>query len=1014
MSRKKMWFLTRLKNLTAAVVIASAVRASAVTLSLSSVAPEPTPGDVYNFVGASMDMDNVHASGDAPATNGPANDRYTYIANDQADQGQTFTTGASAGGYQLTEIWIRHAGYTANTIDPDTPQSNGTWWQMGAGGGLTLRITSPAKADTSGFVLASETYTPTGTEGWPESATSSLNGDEHWLHFTLSTPVALAANTTYGFDLTSIINNNTFFEWLGNSTNVFSGGAAYRGGTAGVPDNALNRLVGDRVFLVRLKAASAGAAVSAVQKDSDGVTLKLDPGTLKLRVFSPRVVEVVYVPGDVLPTSKSLSVIAPPSDTNWKLSETVEDIALGTDELTVRVNRASGAVTFCDKTGKTLLAEKAGGGKSLKPTRVGELDTWRSTQIFELPADEAVYGLGQHPDAPMAYRGAKLHLQQENRIVAVPVLLSSRGYGVLWDNPAVTDVDVGATDPALLSWTSEAADAIDYYFIAGPQPDDVIAAYRDLTGKAPMFPKWTWGLWQCREHYETQNELLGVVSEYRRRGIPLDGIIQDWQYWRPGGWGSHEFDPARYPDPTGMVKTVHDENAHIIISVWARFDLGLANLAELEEADAVYPPVYPNVYPAGHGKWYDPFNPAGRRLYWQFLSKNLFSRGFDGWWMDASEAELGGKWGQMRDLTTGAGPGAKVFNAYPLMHSKGVYEGQRAETSDKRAFILTRSAFAGQQRNGAVTWSGDTSGRWDIFKKQVPAGLNFVSTGIPYWNTDIGGFFGGDPGDPRYRELFTRWFQFGTFCPMCRVHGTGKSKDLWRFGPDAEKILVNYDQLRYHLLPYIYSTSWKVTSEGYTLMRPLVMDFRADANVLKIPDQFMFGPALMACPVTEAGARSRSVYLPAGTTWFDFWTGEVFAGGQTIAADAPLATMPLFVRAGAIIPHGPDVQYAAQKTDPIELRVYRGADGAFTLYEDEGDNYNYEKGAYATIPVSWDEANQALLIGDRAGKFPGMAPEHTFRVVFVSSGHGVGVPTTETPDTIIHYTGKAVKVIVTK
>jgi len=757
-------------------------------------------------------------------------------------------------------------------------------------------------------------------------------------------------------------------------------------------------------------AAAAPIAVSSVQKDADGVTLKLQPGTLKLRVFSPRVVEVIYAPGDVLPTNKSLSVINPPVRTKWKLAETPAEISLRTDEIEARVNRATGAVVFFDKNGNTMLAEKSDGGKSLTPTHVGQIDMLRSTQVFEFPADEFVYGLGQHPDAPMGYRGAKLHLQQENRIVAVPVLLSSRGYGVLWDNAAVTDVDAGATDKAALSWTSEAADAIDYYFIYGPEADNVIAAYRQFTGTAPMFPKWTWGLWQCREHYETQPELLGVVAEYRRRGIPLDGIIQDWQYWLPGGWGSHEFDPARYPDPTGMVKTIHDENAHIIISVWARFDLGTSNLMELEKAGAVYPPVYPNVYPAGQGKWYDPFNPDGRRLYWQFLSKNLFSRGFDGWWMDASEAELGGKWGQMRDLTTAAGSGAKVFNAYPLMHSKGVYEGQRAESSDKRAFILTRSAFTGQQRNGAVTWSGDTSGHWDIFKKQIPAGLNFVSTGIPYWNTDIGGFFGGDPDDPKYAELFTRWFQFGTFCPMFRVHGTGKSKELWRFGPEAEKILVSYDQLRYHLLPYIYSTSWQVTSAGGTMMRPLVMDFRADTNVLKIPDQFMFGPALMACPVTKAGATNRSVYLPTGTTWFDFWTGTTYAGGQKIAAASPIETMPLFVRAGSILPYGPTIEYAAQKTDPIELRVYRGADGAFTLYEDEGDNYNYEKGAYATIPISWNEAKQTLTIGKRAGKFPGMAKEHTFRIVWVSAGHGAGTASTEQADEIVTYQGSALKV----
>ena len=523
--------------------------------------------------------------------------------------------------------------------------------------------------------------------------------------------------------------------------------------------------------------SAAPVAVLSAHKNDGGVTLAMKPGTLRLEVFSPRVVRVTYGLENSLPPDKSLAVVGKPERTHWKLAESANEISLSTDELTVHVNRASGAVSFCDNSGNILLAEKADGGKSLTPAHVGNIDTLRGAQVFEFPGDEAVYGLGQHPGAPMGYRGAKLHLQQENRIVGVPVLLSSRGYGLLWDNPAVTDVDAGATDPSSLSWTSEAADSIDYYFIYGPEADNVIASYRQFTGAAPLFPKWTWGLWQCREHYETQQELLGVVAEYRRRGIPLDGIIQDWQYWLPGGWGSHEFDPARYPDPAGMVKQVHDANAHIIISVWARFDLGLTNLAELESAGAVYPPVYPNVYPPGQGKWYDPFNSEGRRLYWKFLSEQLFCRGFDGWWMDASEAELGGKWGEMRSLTTAAGSGAKVFNAYPLLHSAGVYQGQRAETSEKRVFILTRSAFAGQQRNAAVTWSGDTHGDWDTFRKQIPAGLNFVATGIPYWNTNIGGFFAGDPADPKYAELFARWFQFGAFCPMFRVHGTGKSKD---------------------------------------------------------------------------------------------------------------------------------------------------------------------------------------------------------------------------------------------
>jgi alpha-D-xyloside xylohydrolase len=757
-------------------------------------------------------------------------------------------------------------------------------------------------------------------------------------------------------------------------------------------------------------ATAAPPSVSFIRQDTDGIALKVASGTLKLRVFSPRTIEVVFALGDALPQPQSLSVIASPQPTKWQVAETPEQVFLRTEDLEVRVSRASGAVGFYDKTGQCLLRERTPDGKSLIPSRAGNLDTLQSQQVFELSSDEAIYGLGQHPDAPMNYRGAKVHLQQENRIVAVPVLVSNRGYGVLWDNPAVTDVDVGAMDKGLLSWKSEAADSIDYYFMYGPELDRVVASYRELTGAAPMFPKWAWGFWQCRERYETQNELLSVVSEYRKRHIPLDGIIQDWQYWQPGGWGSHEFDGKRFPDPAGMVKTIHEAGAHIIISIWPRFDPGLANLAKLENAGAAFPPVYSNVYPPGKGKWYDPFKPEGRRLYWQFLSERLLARGFDGWWMDASEAELGGHWGEMRDLSTGAGPGAKVFNAYPLEHTMSVYQGQRAENPDKRVFILTRSAFTGQQRNAAVTWSGDTTGTWEIFQHQIPAGLNFVATGIPYWNTDIGAFFGGDPADPGYAELFTRWFQYGALCPMFRVHGTGKPKEVWRFDAATQRILTGFIQLRYHLLPYIYSVAWRVTSANDTMMRPLVMDFRGDANVLGIPDQFMFGPAFMACPVTKPGAANRSVYLPAAAAWFDFWSGAALPGGQRVMAKSPIETMPLYVRAGSILPYGPVIESAAQKPDPLELRVYRGANGSFTLYEDEGDNYNYERGVHAAIPITWNEAQKTLTLGRREGCFPGMLKERTFHVAWVSAGHGAGIAPEEHPDATVSYTGETVTV----
>jgi alpha-D-xyloside xylohydrolase len=888
-----------------------------------------------------------------------------------------------------------------------------------------------------------------------------------------------------------------------------------------------------------------------LHKDEIGITLDTPGGLTRVEFWNERTIRVLHTPTSQLPKNASLAVVAKPQKVKWHSQDNADDVLLTTATLQVRVDKTTGRVCFMDEKDTAILTE-AVNGTTLEPATVGGAATYRVTQQFEFDPQEALYGLGQHQQGVMNYAGTSVHLQQENKEVAVPVMLSSKGYVILWDNPAVTDVNLGGgsreviasdrlfddkglpggltaryykgknfgeliatrTDtkvdfnwnqtpppdlprdnysvrwdgfieakeagqytilasaddgvrlwiddkqvidewntqavttftakadfaansrhsirmeyfqgnggaeahlawqlPTVKSafvWSSEAGNAVDYYVMYGPQPDQAISAYRQLTGAAPMFAKWTWGFWQCKERYQTQEELLGILAEYRKRQIPLDGIIQDWQYWKNGQWGSHEFDPQRYPDPAAMVKTVHDSNAHIIISVWPRFDSETSCFAELNKVGALYPPVYNNVYPKGEGKWYDPFNPKGQQLYWKLVNDKLGKLGFDGWWLDACEAELGGQWGQMRDLKTGAGSGAVVYNAYPLMHTAGVYQGQRADIPSKRVFILARSAYAGQQRNAVVTWSGDIQGNWKVFAAQIPAGLNFSASGIPYWNTDIGGFFGGDPADAKYAELFTRWFQFGTFCPMFRVHGTGAGKEMWRFDEATQKILLDYDQLRYHLLPYIYSVAWQVTRNDYTMMRPLVMDFQHDAKVYNIADQYMFGPAIMVNPVIIAGAASRKVYLPEGSLWYDFWTGQSHAGGQTIDATAPIETMPLFVRAGSIIPYGPAVQYANEKpADPIELRIYPGADGEFTLYEDEGDNYNYEQGDYATISIRWDDQKRQLTIGDRKGKFPGMVKKCTFRIVWVSSNHGTGIAPTKTADMEVSYNGNAVKI----
>jgi len=389
----------------------------------------------------------------------------------------------------------------------------------------------------------------------------------------------------------------------------------------------------------------------------------------------------------------------------------------------------------------------------------------------------------------------------------------------------------------------------------------------------------------------------------------------------------------------------------------------------------------------------------------------LYKLNIDAWWLDASEAELSGRWGEFRDFQTALGSGATVYNAYPLEHTRAMYEGQRSVDHDKRVFLLTRSAYAGQQRNAAVTWSGDISSKWATLRQQIPAGLTFVASGIPYWNTDIGGFFGNNPDDPKFVELFTRWVQYGSFTPMFRVHGTDKPKEIWRFQADTQATLTNFVRLRYHLLPYIYSTAWRVTHDGYTMMRPLVFDFADDAKARRVSDEFLFGPSLLISPVAQPGAVQREVYLPSGADWIDFWSGEARKGGQTISAAAPIERMPIFVRAGAIIPYGPTVDYADEKpAAPIELRVYEGADGAFTLYQDKGDGYDYERGAYATIPITWSNAAQTLSIGERSGEYPEMPDKIVFHVVRVRAGHGASVEPTDKPDAVIQYAGKAVSV----
>jgi alpha-D-xyloside xylohydrolase len=541
-----------------------------------------------------------------------------------------------------------------------------------------------------------------------------------------------------------------------------------------------------------------------------------------------------------------------------------------------------------------------------------------------------------------------------------------------------------------------------------------------------MMPKWAMGLWQSREHYNSQDDILSTVKEFRKRQIPLDNIVQDWFYWKEDQWGSHEFDTLRYPDPDGMIKILHsDLHTHILISVWPKFYVGIKNYDLFLEKGWLYKRNVEKrqkdwVGPGYISTFYDSYNAEARKLFWKLMNEKLFSKGIDAWWLDCSEPDIQSNLSRtetiLRQGPTALGSPSRYLNAFSLMNAKGVYEGQRQTNDSQRVFILTRSAFAGQQRYAATTWSGDIASRWYDMKAQISSGVNFCLSGIPYWSMDIGGF----SVEARYekpteadldewRELNTRWFQFGTFVPILRVHGQFPYREMYNVAPDnhpAYQSILAYDKLRYRLMPYIYSLTGMVTHRDYTIMRGLVMDFGTDKNVLSLNDQFMFGPAFLVNPIYEYKARTRSVYLPAGAGWYDLRNGKYFSGGQTIQADAPYTDIPVFVKEGSIIPCGPEIQYSTEKpADPIRLFVYTGKDGSFTLYEDENTNYNYEKGKFSTIPFTYNEERRELTIGKRQGGFIGMLEKRTFEIVWINRQKHSGLDFQSKPHATVLYDG---------
>lgn len=587
---------------------------------------------------------------------------------------------------------------------------------------------------------------------------------------------------------------------------------------------------------------------------------------------------------------------------------------------------------------------------------------------------------------------------------------------------------------ATTSLWSEVADGLDYYFVYGPSLDDVVAGYRRLTGPATMLPRWAFGLWQSRQRYVTAQDSIGVVDEFRRRGIPLDNIVQDWSYWPVNAWGSHEFEHDRFPDPDAWVKALHERHAHVMISVWGKFYRDTANFAELQRDGYLYQPtldIHLKDWLGYDYTFYDAFNPGARKVYWQQIDRTLFRRGLDAWWLDGSEPDVV----QPSPPTLAAtekligqtyfGPASRTINAWPLFNSQAVYEGQRSSAPDQRVFILTRSGFAGIHRYATVVWSGDTTSTWTALAKQIAAGLGYSGAGEPYWTMDIGGYtmdmrFAAAHQKPEiqdeWRELNARWFEFGTFAPLTRLHGELQPREPWAFGGEdspAYQTIVKFDRLRYRLLPYVYSLAGDTSHHGGTMMRPLMMDFPTDAIACASTDEYMFGRALLVAPITQYKARNRNVHLPATAGgWYDFWTGRPVAGSQSIAAAAPYDEIPLFVRAGAIVPVGPDLQYTAEKpADPITLYVYTGADGSFTLYEDDGLTYGYERGEFTEIPVHWNDTTKTLTVGARTGQFTGMLAERTFNVVLVSANSPVGLTAAPTFSKVIRYTGAATDVV---
>ncbi len=754
------------------------------------------------------------------------------------------------------------------------------------------------------------------------------------------------------------------------------------------------------LLFVLLITPVAAAQEVHVSRAADGVVVQTQRDQVHVAVCGPALLHITAGPQVAKASAPHQPwIVGSCSGGEFSLAQSDKAATISTARLKVEIGLRDGGLTFSDADGKLLLAEGIWDRFSTRHYYPLQNGLYRVSEMFQVPEDEAIYGLGQHQGGVLNYRGLAVSLGQNNTDIAVPIVISTRGYGLIWNTAAQSAMN--NQFPRSLILSAEAAEGLDYYFLYGPEPDQIVHLYRELTGKPPLFGKWAYGFFQSKDRYKSQDELTGIVDRYRREHIPLDTVVQDWQWWTK--WGASDFNSA-FPDFAAAVRKIHDQHAHVMISIWPNFD----------PATPLYQQMHARNLLIDEKGDYDVTSPEARDLYWKMLPQTLIDKGVDAFWLDASEPEAG---------QIGIPPGGKVSfgssdlytNVFPLLHTAGVYENWRKQGGGKRPFMLTRSAFLGQQRNAAATWSGDVFSNFWALQRQIPAGLNFSISGIPYWTTDIGGYGypNGNTSDPAYQEVFTRWLEYGTFCPIFRTHGHRENdqNELWSYGA-SRATLEQFDRLRYRLLPYIYSLAWQVTSSDYTIMRPLVMDWRTNRKVWDVADEFMFGPGLLVSPVYEAGATSRSVYLPPAAAWYDFWTGERVSGDQSVRAAAPIERIPLYVRAGTILPLGPEIEYAREAPDSaIELRIYRGANGEFLLYDDEGDGYGYERGAHATTRIAWEEPSATLTIGAREGSYPGMPTQVTFDITWVGKNHGAGPGVSGQVDQKVVYRGSQLRIV---